>query len=80
MECNPGEAEVGALAAYREVGIERLSLGVQTLDDAILSRLARRHTAEQAITGLEIACSAGFRSVSADIMFGLPGEPEHNIC
>ena len=74
MECNPGEAEAAALAAYREVGVERLSLGVQTLDDTILSRLARRHTAEQALAGLEIACRAGFRSVSADIMFGLPGQ------
>ena len=74
MECNPGEATRGQLEAYRDIGVERLSVGVQTLDSDILQRLARRHTAEQAIDGLKAACSAGFRSVSADIMFGLPGQ------
>jgi oxygen-independent coproporphyrinogen-3 oxidase len=74
MECNPGEATKGQLEGYREAGVERLSLGVQTLDNDILTRLARRHTAEQAVEGLRTACSVGFRSVSADIMFGLPGQ------
>jgi oxygen-independent coproporphyrinogen-3 oxidase len=74
LECNPGEATPELLAAYRDVGVTRLSLGVQSLDDTILGRLARRHTAREALDGLENALATGFTSVSADLMFALPGQ------
>ena len=74
LECNPGEATPELLAAYRAAGVNRLSLGVQSLDDAILRAIDRRHDADRALAALRDALAAGFDSVSADLMFGLPGQ------
>ena len=74
LECNPGEAQAGTLASYHDVGVNRLSLGVQTLDDAALATIGRRHDATAAMVGLKTALKVGFRSVSADLIFGLPGQ------
>lgn len=74
MECNPSEAKLESLAQYVDVGVERLSIGVQTLDDVLLRAVSRRHTGAEALAGLMAAREAGFRSISADLMFGLPGQ------
>lgn len=74
LECNPGEADPVTLAAYRAAGVNRLSLGVQSLDDALLAPLLRRHSAAQARGAVDHALAAGFDSVSADLIFGLPGQ------
>ena len=75
LECNPAEATPALFAAYRDAGITRLSLGVQSLRAPLLQSLARRHDPARALAALRGALRAGFDSVSADVMFGLPGQP-----
>jgi oxygen-independent coproporphyrinogen-3 oxidase len=72
-ECNPESATADRLAGYREAGINRVSLGVQGLDDRILGALGRLHTAAGARAAFEAARAAGFEDVSVDLMYGLPG-------
>ncbi len=74
LEANPGTLDLGHMRALRGAGVNRLSVGVQTLDDEILRRLNRIHDAEQALATLKSARAAGFDSVSADLIFGLPGQ------
>ena len=74
MEANPGTVECGELKGYREAGITRLSLGVQSTDAGSLTRLGRIHGPEEAEAALGEARAAGFASVNADLMFGLPGQ------
>ena len=72
LESNPGDLDAEKLAAYRDQGINRLSIGVQSFDDELLAMLGRRHDAATAISAFEAARSAGFENVSIDLMFGLP--------
>ena len=73
LEANPTSVELGRLAAFRAAGINRLSLGVQALDDAALSRLGRAHSAAQAIAALEGA-RAIFPRLSFDLIYARPGQ------
>ncbi|HWN91772.1 MAG TPA: coproporphyrinogen-III oxidase family protein, partial [Verrucomicrobiae bacterium] len=73
VECNPESVSVERLAGYREAGVTRISLGVQSLDDRILPTLDRLHTAAQAREAFDAARAAGFSDVSADLIYGLPG-------
>jgi len=72
VECNPESVDRDKLATYRAAGVTRVSLGVQSLDDAILPRLGRLHTAADARAAFEAARTAGFDNVSVDLMYGLP--------
>ena len=74
MECNPMEATESILAQVVESGVNRLSLGIQSLHDEQLRQISRRHSASEAMSAISCATSAGFQSVSADLMFGLPGQ------
>lgn len=74
MEANPGAVERGRFADYRDAGVSRLSMGVQSLDDECLQRLGRIHTARDAIAAYEEARTAGFASINLDLMFALPGQ------
>ena len=73
LEANPGSAEVGRFAAYRAAGVNRLSLGIQSFEDACLAALGRVHDAAAARRAIEGAASAGFDNLNLDLMFGLPG-------
>ena len=73
VECNPESVEVEALAAYRRAGVTRISLGVQSLDDALLEHLGRLHSGRSARQAFEATRAAGFTNVSVDLMYGLPG-------
>ncbi|HSF05616.1 MAG TPA: radical SAM family heme chaperone HemW [Methylomirabilota bacterium] len=73
LECNPESVSVETFAGYRAAGITRFSLGVQTLDDAVLARLGRLHSARDAHAAFEAARTAGADNVSVDLMYGLPG-------
>ena len=73
-ELNPGDASPGFLSAVRAAGINRLSVGVQSLCDDRLRLLGRRHTADQARHTIAAAFAAGFNNISADIMIALPGQ------
>jgi len=74
VECNPESVSRAKLAAYRAAGVNRISLGVQSLDDAILPRLGRLHDAGGARAAFEAAREAGCDNVSVDLMYGLPGQ------
>ncbi|WP_306590548.1 radical SAM family heme chaperone HemW [Geothrix sp. 21YS21S-4] len=74
LEANPGTIDLGWLRHARNLGWDRISLGVQALDDGLLSRLGRIHGAAQALEALELAEQAGFLRRSADLMVGIPGQ------
>lgn len=74
LEANPASHGVTFWPALREAGINRVSIGIQTLDDSILRAVGRGHSAKQALATLRLVREAGFASVSADLMFGLPGQ------
>jgi putative oxygen-independent coproporphyrinogen III oxidase len=76
MEANPGTVDARNFRGYHEAGINRLSLGFQSLDDNSLRILGRIHSAEQATSSLQIARKAGFDNINIDLMFGLP---EQNV-
>ena len=73
VECNPESVDTSKLAAYRRAGVNRVSLGVQSLDDAMLERIGRLHDARGARRAFDDARAAGFDNVSVDLMYGLPG-------
>ncbi|MGI6081347.1 MAG: radical SAM family heme chaperone HemW [Limnochordia bacterium] len=73
-EINPGTLEAVDLAAVAAAGVNRLSIGVQSLDDGLLQRLGRVHTAGEAVDSIRAARAAGFQNINIDLMFGLPGQ------
>ncbi|GBD07486.1 Oxygen-independent coproporphyrinogen-III oxidase-like protein YqeR [bacterium HR21] len=74
LECNPGTVDRQRLQAYRAVGVNRISFGVQSLADDELRFLERLHSAEDACQAVEWAFQAGFDNVNVDLMFALPGQ------
>lgn len=72
LEANPGTLEHQPFADYLKAGINRLSLGVQSFDEAHLQRLGRIHSAENALNAIQQAKQAGFQRVNVDLMHGLP--------
>jgi putative oxygen-independent coproporphyrinogen III oxidase len=73
LEANPGTVDVARFADFRALGINRLSLGVQSFDDRFLAALGRIHDGNQARRAVEIAL-ATFDNVNLDLMYGLPGQ------
>jgi oxygen-independent coproporphyrinogen-3 oxidase len=74
LECNPGTVTGGKLAALRAVGVNRLSLGVQSFDDEILDVLGRVHSAGEAVGAFRAAREAGFDNIGIDLIHSLPGQ------
>jgi len=74
MEANPGSAEADKFSAFKDAGINRLSLGIQSFDDNQLRALGRIHTSAQAQAAIEFTRNAGFISFNLDLMHGLPGQ------
>jgi len=72
VEANPGTVSVKKLREYREYGINRLSLGVQSLDQNNLNVLGRIHSVEEAVVAVNSARIAGFDNINLDLMFALP--------
>ena len=72
IECNPESVTRTKLGAYRGAGVNRVSLGVQSLDDVVLPRLGRLHDAGGAREAFEAAREAGVSNLSVDLMYGLP--------
>ncbi len=72
MEANPGTVDAAHFRGYRAAGVNRLSIGVQSLDDAMLKRLGRIHGRADAINAIETARQAGFDNLNCDLMFALP--------
>jgi len=74
LEANPGTAEAEKFRGFRETGVNRLSIGVQTFNDEKLQRLGRIHDAEEALGAIQMAKAAEFENFNVDIMFGLPDQ------
>ena len=74
IEVNPGTADVNKLKRMREAGFDRISFGVQSLQDAELKTIGRIHNAEEALIAIDMARTAGFRRISCDLIYGLPGQ------
>lgn len=74
LEANPGTVDAGKFVAYREAGVSRLSIGVQSFDNTKLSALGRIHSREEAEQAYSKARTAGFGNINLDLMFGLPGQ------
>jgi putative oxygen-independent coproporphyrinogen III oxidase len=78
LEANPGTFESQKFAEFRALGINRLSIGIQSFDDRFLQALGRVHSAREALRAVEIAQQSGFGNLNLDLMFGLPGADAKN--
>lgn len=74
LEANPGAADTARFHGYRDAGVNRLSIGVQTFDDDHLARIGRVHDGADALAAVHAAGSAGFSNFNIDLMYGLPGQ------
>lgn len=74
LEANPGTLEQGRFAGYKAAGINRLSIGIQSFDDAQLKKLGRIHDRENALKAARSARKAGIENFNLDLMHGLPGQ------
>jgi oxygen-independent coproporphyrinogen-3 oxidase len=79
LEANPDVRDEAFLRAWKDAGVSRLSVGVQSFDDRILRILGRGYTARQAEEFLELARKAGFRTISLDLMIGIPTEKRASL-
>jgi len=74
MEANPGTVDASRFQGYYDAGVNRLSIGVQSLDAVELQWLERIHTPAQAVAAFELARGVGFDNISMDLMYGLPDQ------
>ena len=72
VEANPGDLNEEACRSLLQQGVNRLSIGVQSLDNGLLQLLGRRHTADEAMDAFQTARAAGFDNINLDLMYGLP--------
>jgi len=77
IEANPGDLTSEKLKTFRVLGFNRISLGVQSFDDAVLRFLNRRHTAKQAEKAVADIKNAGFENLSIDLMYSIPGQEKN---
>ena len=80
LEANPGTFESHKFEEFRAIGINRLSIGIQSFNDQRLKSLGRVHSAKEAIRACEIAHQAGFNNFNIDLMFGLPDSTSKDSC
>lgn len=74
LEANPGTIDARKLDTYREAGINRLSIGVQSFDAGLLASIGRIHDPAQAADAVRLARACGFDNISLDLMYALPGQ------
>lgn len=79
LEVNPEDATPEKLAAWRRLGFNRLTIGVQSFDDGMLKRINRTHTADAAVAAVERARACGFDNVGIDLIIGLPGSTPEDV-
>ncbi|WMJ76683.1 MULTISPECIES: radical SAM family heme chaperone HemW [unclassified Sedimentibacter] len=77
IEANPNTLTLENLNAYRDMGINRLSIGIQSLNDEILRQIGRIHNSAEALDAIDRALESGFENINADVMFNIPGQ---NVC
>ena len=74
LEANPADLNLSYLNLLKEIGINRLNLGIQSFDPITLDFMGRRHTVQQAISAIEISRQAGFDHMGLDLIYGVPGQ------
>jgi oxygen-independent coproporphyrinogen-3 oxidase len=74
VECNPATVSADKAKLLRDFGVNRISMGVQSLDERLLERLGRIHSRDQVFQSFNILRSAGFNNVNVDLMFAIPGQ------
>ncbi len=74
LEANPGTIDNARFQGFREAGINRLSLGIQSFSESALQHLGRIHGSIEAINAIFAAHKAGFNTINLDLMFGLPAQ------
>jgi len=74
MECNPDDLVPGRAEQLKNLGFNRLSIGIQSFHDRDLVLLNRSHDASQAARSVELAAGAGFRNITSDLIYGIPGQ------
>lgn len=74
LEANPENISYETMLAYKQAGINRVSIGIQALNDPLLARLGRTHNATEALTSVETTRLAGIDNISIDLMYDLPGQ------
>jgi oxygen-independent coproporphyrinogen-3 oxidase len=74
VECNPATVSADKARLLRDFGVNRLSLGVQSLDEALLDRLGRVHSRAQVFDSFDCLRQAGFANLNLDLMFAIPGQ------
>lgn len=78
IEANPGTLRHQKLNGYKQAGINRISIGLQSADDSMLRRLGRLHNYDQFVASFKAARRAGFNNINIDVMSGLPGQTIHS--
>ena len=74
VECNPATVSVEKARALRDHGVNRISMGVQSLDEILLDRLGRIHSRESVFRSFDLLRNAGFDNINLDLMFAIPGQ------
>lgn len=74
IEANPDDIVEAKLNALRQIGYNRLSMGIQSFSESDLKLMNRRHSAEQAVNSVKLAKNAGFSNISIDLIYGLPNQ------
>ena len=72
VECNPATVSLEKAQLFRAIGVNRVSMGVQSFDEKLLERLGRIHSREQVFKSYDLLLKAGFDNVNIDLMFGIP--------
>ena len=72
LECNPDDLDKNMLTDLKDIGINRLSIGIQSFDDADLTFMNRSHNAKQALGCIHLAKEVGFKNITIDLIYGLP--------
>ena len=73
IEANPDDITAEYIAELRKTSVNRISMGVQSLDDGCLQFMGRRHSAQQAVEAVKMLQEAGYDNISVDVIFGVPG-------
>ncbi|WP_313342915.1 radical SAM family heme chaperone HemW [Sedimentibacter sp.] len=79
VEANPNTLSHENLIAYKKIGINRLSIGIQSLNDEILKKIGRIHNGDEALSSIDRAKKNGFENINADVMFNIPGQNVKDI-
>ena len=74
VETNPADLDQSLLESMRQMGINRINIGIQSFDEEVLDFLGRRHSAKQAISAIEASRKAGFQNIGLDLIYGVPGQ------